>query len=87
MESIVAVCVSIAVSALLFGLEDICLSFSSGYSYLGCTVSGGGEVLEDMTRVEELGVDVLWSEKITADDEDFRRYVTEQRTLAVWKHD
>ncbi len=73
-EGVVAVDVSVTVAPLLVWLEDLGLRVLRD----GRRVCGGGrgEILEDVLRVEELGVDVLGGEKVAAHDEDLRGDIT-----------
>jgi len=76
-ESESSVLVTLSLSPLLLGSEDVGVSVSSRGTLL---VEGheGGEILEDVSRVEELGIDVSRSEEVSADDEDLGGDVTER---------
>lgn len=72
-----SVLVTLSLSPLLLGSEDVGVSVSSRSTLL---VEGheGGEILEDVSRVEELGIDVCGSEEVSADDENLGGNVTEK---------
>lgn len=69
-EGVVAVRVSVTLATLLVRLEDVGLRILHDRR----RVHGGGrsELLEDVLRVEKLGIDMLGSEEVAAHDEDLR---------------
>ena len=75
-EGVVAVGVTVTLAALLLRLEDIGLYVVGVRAFL-VGRDRGGEVLEDMLRVEELGVDVLWGQEVAADNENLSGDISE----------
>lgn len=62
---------------LLLRLENICLDIVSGRSLVESGFSCGN-ILEDVSRIEELGIYELWCQKIATDDEDLGRDISKR---------
>lgn len=70
-QRVVAVFIPVALSPLLLRLEDVRLGVCRRCRVAICGCGRGREVLEDVLRVEEFGVDMLRRKEVAADDEDF----------------
>jgi hypothetical protein len=77
MKSIVAVGVTLSFSSLFFWMKDVGLGIV-GRSTLVNGRIGRRDLFEDMSRIEELGVDEFGGEEFAADDEDFSGDVSKE---------
>jgi hypothetical protein len=77
-ERVVTLIVTLSLTTLLLGRKDVLVRVIGGGALAG-EGHDGGEVLEDVSGVEKLGVDVGRGKVVLADDEDLGGDVTEER--------